>query len=160
MAGPVMSRVSPVSAVFPGYGAGAIRQEVQAGLTVAVALSLIDVVRRSATPRDAVLGWVERLGRYPDVSLHPRAVTTPGVLVYRLDDQLFFGNAGYVRGRIEKALVGSLQDRQVGLVVARLKGPMRRAFRDVGLLDLIEERHLHPTVRDAVAAARSAWEGV
>jgi MFS superfamily sulfate permease-like transporter len=33
-------------------------------LTIAVALSIIDVVRRSAQPHDAVLGWVDRLGRW------------------------------------------------------------------------------------------------
>jgi MFS superfamily sulfate permease-like transporter len=37
-------------------------------LIVAVGLSIIDTVRRSASPHDAVLGWVERLGRYGDVS--------------------------------------------------------------------------------------------
>jgi sulfate permease, SulP family len=41
-------------------------------LLVAVGLSMIDTVRRSARPYDAVLGWVERIGRYGDVSLHPR----------------------------------------------------------------------------------------
>lgn len=41
-------------------------------LGVAVGLSVIDTVRRSARPHDAVLGWVERLGRYGDVSLHRR----------------------------------------------------------------------------------------
>ena len=42
-------------------------------LAVAVGLSVIDTVRRSARPHDAVLGWVDRLGRYADVSLHPSA---------------------------------------------------------------------------------------
>jgi STAS domain len=76
-------------------------------LLVAVALSIVDVARRSATPHDAVLGWVERLGRYADVRLHPRANITPGVLIYRLDDRLFFANASYVTGRIHEALDGA-----------------------------------------------------
>ncbi len=37
-------------------------------LVVAVGLTVIDAVRRGARPHDAVLGWVERLGRYADVS--------------------------------------------------------------------------------------------
>jgi len=73
-------------------------------LVVAVGLSIIDVVRRSARPHDAVLGWVERLGRYADVSLHPSARVTPGVVVYRLDDRLFFANARYFKGRVREAL--------------------------------------------------------
>ena len=61
-------------------------------LLLAVALAVIDVIRRSANPHDAVLGWVERLGRHADVRMHPSAKVTPGVLVYRLDDRLFFAN--------------------------------------------------------------------
>lgn len=73
-------------------------------LVVAVGLSLIDTVRRSARPHDAVLGWVERLGRYADVSLHPSAQVTPGVVVYRLDDRLFFANARYFKARALEAI--------------------------------------------------------
>ena len=73
-------------------------------LVVAVGLSIIDTVRRSARPHDAVLGWVERLGRWADVSLHPSARTTPGVVVYRLDDRLFFANARYFKGRVREAI--------------------------------------------------------
>jgi sulfate permease, SulP family len=73
-------------------------------LVVAVGLSIIDTVRRSASPHDAVLGWVERLGRYADVSLHRTARVTPGVLVYRLDDRLFFANARYFKSRVREAI--------------------------------------------------------
>jgi SulP family sulfate permease len=73
-------------------------------LVVAVGLSIIDTVRRSARPYDAVLGWVPRLDAYRDVSLHPSARVTPGVVVYRLDDRLFFANARYVKGRVREAI--------------------------------------------------------
>ena len=73
-------------------------------LIVAVGLSMIDTVRRSASPHDAVLGWVERLGRYADVSLHPSARVTPGIIVYRLDDRLFFANVRYFKGRVREAI--------------------------------------------------------
>ena len=73
-------------------------------LVVAVGLSIIDTVRRSARPYDAVLGWVPRLEGYRDVALHPSAEVTPGVVVYRLDDRLFFANAGYVKARVREAI--------------------------------------------------------
>ena len=73
-------------------------------LVVAVGLSIVDTVRRSARPYDAVLGWVPKLEGYRDVSLHPSAEVTPGVVVYRLDDRLFFANAGYVAGRVREAI--------------------------------------------------------
>jgi high affinity sulfate transporter 1 len=77
---------------------------VLAALVVAVGLSVIDTVRRSARPHDAVLGWDAGLGRYADVSLHPSARVTPGVVVYRLDDRLFFANARYFKGRVREAI--------------------------------------------------------
>ena len=73
-------------------------------LVVAVGLSIVDAVRRSARAHDAVLGWVEPLGRYADVSLHPSATITPGIVVYRLDDRLFFANTRYFKGRIREAI--------------------------------------------------------
>jgi MFS superfamily sulfate permease-like transporter len=69
--------------------------------------SVVDTVRRSAQPHDAVLGWSERLGRYANVELRRSATVTPGVVVYRLDDRLFFANARYVKGRIREAVRGA-----------------------------------------------------
>ena len=164
--------------------AGVVVVGVLEALVIAVAMSILDVVRRSASPHDAVVGWVERLGRYADVRLHPSATLPPGVLVYRLDDRLFFANANYVRGRIREAIHGapqlvrafvfdaealnhvdttgahmlahvitSLRDEGVSFSVARLKDPIRRAFADEGLLSLIGEDHVFPTIRAAVTAA-------
>ena len=86
---------------------GVVALGVLRALAIAVALSVIDVVRRSARPHDAVLGWVDRLGRYANVELHPSARVTPGVVVYRLDDRLFFANARYVKGRVREAVRGA-----------------------------------------------------
>ena len=76
-------------------------------LIVAVGLSIVDVVMRSAKPHDAVLGYVPRLGRWANVSVHPSARVAPGVVVYRLDDRLLFANARYVSGRIREAVAGA-----------------------------------------------------
>lgn len=86
---------------------GVIALGVLEALAIAVALSIVDVVRRSAQPHDAVLGWVDRLGRYADVQLHPSARIAPGVVIYRLDDRLFFANARYVKGRVLEAVRGA-----------------------------------------------------
>jgi sulfate permease, SulP family len=79
-------------------------------LILAVLLSIIDVVRRSAQPRDAVLGWSPKAGRFVDVENHPSARTIPGIVVYRLDDRLFFANSQYFRSRIREAIEGSPSD--------------------------------------------------
>ena len=88
-------------------GAGVVLTGVLEAIVFAVGLSLVDVVRRSARPHDAVLGWVPELGRWADVAVHADAVVTPGVVVYRLDDRLFFANTRYVRGRVREALRGA-----------------------------------------------------
>ena len=86
---------------------GVIAVGVLQALLLAVALSVVDAVRRSADPHDAVLGYVERMDRYADVRVHPSARIVPGVLVYRLDDRLFFANTNYVEGRIREAVAGA-----------------------------------------------------
>jgi sulfate permease, SulP family len=87
--------------------AGVILTGVLEAILFAAGLSMVDVVRRSARPHDAVLGWVDSLGRWADVARHKDAKVTPGVVVYRLDDRLFFANASYVKGRINEALRGA-----------------------------------------------------
>ena len=86
---------------------GVILTGVLEAIIFAVGLSMIDVVRRSARPHDAVLGWVDSLGRWADVARHDDAKVTPGVVVYRLDDRLFFANASYFKGRVQEALRGA-----------------------------------------------------
>jgi SulP family sulfate permease len=144
----------------------------------AVGLSIFDVVRRSARPHDAVLGWDAQLGRWADVSVHRHARITPGVVVYRLDDRLFFANAGYVKGRVREALdaapseahalvldaegvshidvagLDALTDLSrrlpVPLFVARMKTPVRERVEGAGA---VRAERFHPTVRAAVEAA-------
>ncbi len=87
--------------------AGVVAVGVLEAIIFAAGLSIIDVVRRSAQPHDAVLGWVERLGRWADVAVHPSARVAPGVVVYRLDDRLFFANQSYVKARVREAIRGA-----------------------------------------------------
>jgi SulP family sulfate permease len=100
-----LAAIDPVELAIAAVTTGCvIVLGVLAALVVAVGLSIIDTVRRSARPHDAVLGWDARLGRYADVSLHPSAHIAPGVVVYRLDDRLFFANARYFKGRVREAI--------------------------------------------------------
>ena len=86
---------------------GVIAVGVLQALFAAVALSIVDVVKRSAQPHDAVLGYVDRMGRWANVSMHPSARVVPGVVVYRLDDRLLFANARYFKGRVAEAVAGA-----------------------------------------------------
>jgi MFS superfamily sulfate permease-like transporter len=103
-----LARTDHVEVALAGVTmAGVLVVGVLPAIAFAVGLSIIDVVRRSARPHDAVLGWVPQLGRYADVAVHRSAKVEPGVVVYRLDDRLFFANAGYVKGRVREALRGT-----------------------------------------------------
>jgi anti-anti-sigma factor len=86
---------------------GVLALGVLVALVIAVALSIVDYVARSAKPHDAVLGWVPRLERYANVALHRTARLTPGVVVYRFDGRLFFANAQYFSGRVHEAIDGA-----------------------------------------------------
>ena len=86
---------------------GVITIGVLQALIIAVALSILDTVSRRAQPHDAVLGWVDRLGRYADVSLHPSAKVTASVVVYRIDGGIFFADASYFKARVHEAVAGS-----------------------------------------------------
>ena len=76
-------------------------------IAVAVVLSIIDVIRRTATPSDAVLGYSEPEQRYADVGSHPDAGVTPGVVVYRIQERLFFANAHFFKRRVWAAVDGA-----------------------------------------------------
>ena len=73
-------------------------------LVTAVGLSLLDVIRRVARPHDAVLGWSPADVRYADVSSHPDVAVTPGVVVYRFSDRLFFANVHFFKRRVWAAV--------------------------------------------------------
>lgn len=87
--------------------AGVVLVGVLEAVVFAVGLTILDAVRRSARPGDAVLGFDPVLGRFADVAEHPEARIEPGIVVYRLDDRLFFANAGYVTGRMRQAVRGA-----------------------------------------------------
>lgn len=80
---------------------------VLAAIAAAVVLSILDIVRRVATPDDAILGWSERDGRFTDIRSDPDALITPGVVVYRFTGRLFFANAHFFKRRVWAAVDGA-----------------------------------------------------
>lgn len=63
------------------------------GIAIAVALSIIDLLRRLTKPNDGVLGYVDGLAGMHNVVDYDVAKQVPGLLVYRYDSPLFFANA-------------------------------------------------------------------
>ena len=73
--------------------AGVLAFDVLGGIGLAVGLSVLDLIRRIASPHDGVLGYVPGLAGMHDVDDYPTAVQVPGLVVYRYDSPLFFANA-------------------------------------------------------------------
>ena len=129
------------------------------GLLLAILLAILNWVRKSAFPYDAVLG-IAADGAVRDVSRPPKTKTIPGLIIYRLDAPLFFGNANYFSERIHnliaqseqpvrwflwdaetittidstggQVLVNTIRDLKkqgITFAISRMKGPVRATFR-------------------------------
>jgi high affinity sulfate transporter 1 len=77
------------------------------GIFIAVALAMLNFIRRAWRPYDAVLGRVDDLKGYHDVSRHPDAKRIPGLVLFRWDAPLFFANAEVFADRVRQAIASS-----------------------------------------------------
>jgi len=73
--------------------AGVIAFGVLQGIGIAIALSLLELLRRLARPHDGILGRVPGLAGMHDIDDYPEAEQIEGLVVYRYDAPLFFANA-------------------------------------------------------------------
>jgi high affinity sulfate transporter 1 len=74
------------------------------GIFLAVALALLAFVWRAWWPYHAVLGRLDGLKGYHDVTRHPEARRIPGLVLFRWDAPLFFANAEIFRARVLRAV--------------------------------------------------------
>lgn len=78
---------------------GVVLLGIMQGLLLAVFLAVANLIRRSAVPNDAILG-VAADNSIRDMSRPPKTHTVPGIIMYRFDAQLYFGNASHFRERV------------------------------------------------------------
>jgi len=74
------------------------------GIFIAVALALLAFIWRAWRPYDAVLGRVDGLRGYHDISRHPDARRIPGLVLFRWDAPLFFANANIFHEHVLRAV--------------------------------------------------------
>jgi MFS superfamily sulfate permease-like transporter len=74
------------------------------GVLAAVALSVLDLLRRVARGHDSVLGFVPGVAGMHDIDDYPQAALVPGLVVYRYDAPLCFANAEDFRSRALQAV--------------------------------------------------------
>ena len=77
------------------------------GVLAAVALSIVDLVRRVARPHDGILGYAPGVAGMHDIDDYPSARLVPGLVVYRYDSPLFFANAEDFKRRALASLAHS-----------------------------------------------------
>jgi MFS superfamily sulfate permease-like transporter len=77
------------------------------GIFIAVAISLMVFVWRAWRPYCAVLGRVDNVKGYHDISRHPEARCVPGLVLFRWDAPLFFANAEMFRESVLRAVTSA-----------------------------------------------------
>jgi high affinity sulfate transporter 1 len=108
------------------------------GIFIAVALALLNFVWRAWRPYDAVLGRVEGLKGYHDVTRYPEAERIPGLVLFRWDAPLFFANAEVFADHVRQAIASSPTPVRWVIVAAEPVTDLDTTAADV-LWDLEEE---------------------
>jgi high affinity sulfate transporter 1 len=152
------------------------------GILLAITLSILNVFRRVWWPHQAELGRVEGLAGLHDTGTYPHSELLPGLVVYRFDAPLIFANSRMfgdtVRAMAEErpdlrwVLVAAepmtdvdttaadmlaeldswLNARDVSLVFAEVKDPVRAKIVRYELERTIDPAHFFATIDEAVAA--------
>ncbi|WP_082591642.1 SulP family inorganic anion transporter [Terrabacter sp. Soil810] len=116
------------------------------GIGAAIALSVLDLLRRIVHPHDGVLGYVPDVAGMHDIDDHPNAVQVPGLVVYRYDSPLFFANSDdFVtraiqvvdearhHGRVEWFLLNAEANTEVDLTAVDALETLRSTLSDRGI---------------------------
>jgi MFS superfamily sulfate permease-like transporter len=77
------------------------------GIGIAIVIAVIEFLWDGWRPHSAVLGRVERVKGYHDISRYPQASRIPGLVLFRWDAPLFFANAELFRDRVLGAVADS-----------------------------------------------------
>ncbi len=152
------------------------------GLFIGIGASLLLLLYRSSRPVISELGQLPGNGHFAALDRHPDSRRIPGVIVLRVEGGIYFANAERIRSTVRRAagregatavvidaetvpfvdvsavrmldeLAEELEARGVRLLLARDVGQVRDVLRTAEAR--AELRHVHPTVRAAVDAART-----
>ena len=77
------------------------------GIALAIAIAVIEFLWDGWRPYSAVLGRVDNLKGYHDISRYPESRQIPGLVLFRWDAPLFFANAELFRDRVMMAVESS-----------------------------------------------------
>ena len=77
------------------------------GICIAIVVAVIEFLWDGWRPYSAVLGRVDGLKGYHDITRHPEARIVPGLVLFRWDAPLFFANAELFASRVRDAVRAS-----------------------------------------------------
>jgi len=77
------------------------------GIGLAIVIAVIEFLWDGWRPHSAILGRVESVRGYHDISRYPEARLIPGLVMLRWDAPLFFANAELFRDRVEQAVASA-----------------------------------------------------
>ncbi len=77
------------------------------GIGLAIVIAVIEFLWDGWRPHSAVLGRVDGVKGYHDITRYPAARMVPGLVLFRWDAPLFFANAELFRDRVQGAVAGS-----------------------------------------------------
>jgi MFS superfamily sulfate permease-like transporter len=77
------------------------------GILFAIVIAIIEFLWDGWRPHSAVLGEVEHVRGYHDITRYPGARLIPGLVLFRWDAPLFFANAEFFHGRVLAAVASS-----------------------------------------------------
>jgi SulP family sulfate permease len=156
---------------------------IEAGIVAGVVASLAVIVFKSTRPHVAVLGRLPGTQVYRNVDRFHDAESVPGVLIVRLDAQLYFGNVNFLKEVLDdhlrqradvhtviidasginqidasgeaafREIVERYRTRGIELSLANVKGPVRDVFDRSGFSDLLGPGRFYLANADALEAA-------
>jgi len=77
------------------------------GILIAIVIAVIEFLWDGWRPHSAVLGEVEQVHGYHDITRYPQARLIPGLVLFRWDAPLFFANAEFFHDRVLVAVASS-----------------------------------------------------
>jgi MFS superfamily sulfate permease-like transporter len=140
------------------------------GIALAIVIAAIEFLWDGWRPHSAVLGRVDQVKGYHDITRYPDARQIPGLVLFRWDAPLFFANAEFFH-KVSWLVVAAepvtsvdvtsadalcdlddaLRELEVELHFAEMKDPVKDKLKRFGLYTRFGERFFHSTIGEAVS---------
>ncbi len=167
---------------------GVIVLGVLQGIVIAIALAIVLYFRRGWQPHGAILGKVDSLAGWHDVTRYPDATQDPGIVIYRWESSLFFANCSSFRTEVRRIarradvrwvvvqceaitdidvsaaqmleqLDKELNGRGVHMAFVELRTRLEHLLQRYGLFETLDRDRFYPTLETALSVIRNESKG-